>query len=872
MEHRVINGGKTWLPFARSRVKALRATGLPNASQSFVMPDGAQVRVSVSPGDDFIRLDGGALTGYQFFTTGPERLTTSTTPAHYRGYSLRAGLSDDVLKAKAYASSVQADSQDPQRWTFLEGARALEFGIHFPIKGSWQVQAANHHTFYPLDSSGTSSSGVAGYPLLRSSWSSSSPLCSLGDKGGVRSIVTSDFDVQYDIAPALVQSGMSKPVGGGTAPDADWYRRAALRRVTNPLHPEFGSRLFVVMSDISNNFHAFPVKDSDESLWQGAESAWPGQNIKTNIKPTNTKSAAAPLPAWCRKPVGPSRRFSADHNPLIEHIPGLLQHVPQYRWAFNSACTRACSVVLEVIPGIPCDPPNAAHTPRRWVARYTDDAKEVDIEESLPGLAEISIALELTGPDLNDFSFSLALQTDLRPSAQNLFVMAADYAWTIPVAGEAPGPAQRDDLMLMLGEIYHTSDQRATPATEPGRTGPGPFRDLHACKALAVIRNHTQGKTVRTFLTSGTDFLYQTRWAGEEIGYTHFPSDSAYRATGSILAYELRTLSFVLQKRLVKFTPDSKNAYANIRDRVLFYRFDGGPSKAVMQLEVYHANALVETKVLDPDSPLNAELVSAFTDTSTAGLFKYPVNDIGQRTASPTKNVYDRLMLTSFADGDSSIYGARSYAESRYAGEDSVQGFIGSASFNAGAYFYSAIMAPALRVSDRAAFTTHPDGRWSVVTLPSFYYAGESVHEQKETDFNLSLMRQGCIDIINLPFFNPLTKLLENKRFTHLEAFNKAFEQSLAPADYLYTFSTEQRVEMNPATFVENLNTYLVVQSKTQAARGRFLISAKANDPVATRRFPLLEQPSEIDAFTCEFSDDNLPAEHWLLRGASLFY
>ena len=77
---------------------------------------------------------------------------------------------------------------------------------------------------------------------------------------------------------------------------------------------------------------------------------------------------------------------------------------------------------------------------------------------------------------------------------------------------------------------------------------------------------------------------------------------------------------------------------------------------------------------------------------------------------------------------------------------------------------------------------------------------------------------------------------------------------------------------MNPATFVENLNTYLVVQSKTQAARGRFLISAKANDPVATRRFPLLEQPSEIDAFTCEFSDDNLPAEHWLLRGASLFY
>ena len=62
MEHRLVDGGDQYLPFARSRIKAMRATGLPYATQRFTMPDG-EVVVRTTPDHDYITLkgNGGAL-------------------------------------------------------------------------------------------------------------------------------------------------------------------------------------------------------------------------------------------------------------------------------------------------------------------------------------------------------------------------------------------------------------------------------------------------------------------------------------------------------------------------------------------------------------------------------------------------------------------------------------------------------------------------------------------------------------------------------------------------------------------------------------------------------------------------------------------
>lgn len=58
MEHKLILGGEQYLPFARSRIKVLQATGLRYASQRFVLPD-ATIAVRIEPGQEYIHITGG---------------------------------------------------------------------------------------------------------------------------------------------------------------------------------------------------------------------------------------------------------------------------------------------------------------------------------------------------------------------------------------------------------------------------------------------------------------------------------------------------------------------------------------------------------------------------------------------------------------------------------------------------------------------------------------------------------------------------------------------------------------------------------------------------------------------------------------------
>lgn len=61
MEHKLIQGGAQYLPFARSRIKALRATGAKYVTQRFELPDG-HVRVQVSGEHDYIFITGAGCT------------------------------------------------------------------------------------------------------------------------------------------------------------------------------------------------------------------------------------------------------------------------------------------------------------------------------------------------------------------------------------------------------------------------------------------------------------------------------------------------------------------------------------------------------------------------------------------------------------------------------------------------------------------------------------------------------------------------------------------------------------------------------------------------------------------------------------------
>ena len=66
MEHKLILGGEQYLPFARSRIKALRATGLKYATQRYIMPGGEEVRVQIVGDQEYIEMRG----GIQSFSVG----------------------------------------------------------------------------------------------------------------------------------------------------------------------------------------------------------------------------------------------------------------------------------------------------------------------------------------------------------------------------------------------------------------------------------------------------------------------------------------------------------------------------------------------------------------------------------------------------------------------------------------------------------------------------------------------------------------------------------------------------------------------------------------------------------------------------------
>ncbi len=62
MRHRLVAPGCEWLvPFAETRIKVLLGLGIPYADQSFDV-NGCTVRVQVTPGHEYIRIDGGSVT------------------------------------------------------------------------------------------------------------------------------------------------------------------------------------------------------------------------------------------------------------------------------------------------------------------------------------------------------------------------------------------------------------------------------------------------------------------------------------------------------------------------------------------------------------------------------------------------------------------------------------------------------------------------------------------------------------------------------------------------------------------------------------------------------------------------------------------
>lgn len=844
--------------------------------------------------------------GYQFFTTGPVVQTVPGTGMDagvdlYRGYSIKVRLTNGASKAKAIASSLEiapVEPDKPPRWEF---AAASDMGQQFPRKGIWQLHAVPEHQYFAKDPTEKSNTGVATYPMLVDSWSQDTPLANLGDRGSRVTPLRSVIDVTYDVAPSVFKTGEDRPTAGAFeddpdaqpgqafAPDSDWMKRAGLVTVE---HLVYGKRTFCVLSDISNNFHVYPANAPlNMAQLDAAEATWPEQGIKSAIPPMYVRTVAAPMPAWCRAGTDGAARDilrTAMTAGDTEWNSKYRVSTPQYRWAFNSVCTKACAVVYEDIPGIELGTNPSYPTPYTPLRTATDP-----IEESLPGLVEMGLHIAITGENPEDFTFSMTLDREMRPTVTKDYIMAADYAWVVKSGGI--NITELDDLILMKGSIYHTSDDRQLV-----RSANNVELYLHALKGVVTIRNYTRFTDIRTFLVADTNLPYK----GVRTNPANFTPQihwalPYWEAVGMIVAYDLRILAFVVQQRLI-VQDLTTNVGPGYSDR------HQGLYKACQRVLVYAHNALAQEKKMDADSPLNARLVEVFEDTDVTGRFLFPVDQVGMYQPGSA-------VSAGSPDGDGALGGtpgAANHMLTAYrslgimaplwddygyglpAGTDSAKYHYGALQFrwlmsggslNAGPFLYAERIAPTLRSGAYEAFTVFADGSWSITTAPFYYYSGGGTDLDNKWPFSitrpqnfneqidLNLMKQDMVDIINFRITNPKTGAVRDVRTTHLAMANKALNKTWAKQDFMCEFSFEEKVMPNRiAGRADVMERFMLAETQTPGATDRFLVF---------RTWGHYNEADPVGSGNPVYLDPRVPYDNHMyasagpvLRGASLFY
>jgi hypothetical protein len=144
LEHRLILGGEQFLPFARSRIKALRATGLRYASQQFEI-DGCSVKVRVDGEHEFIRLEGGS---NMMMDSGIVDLI-EWNPEHTN--SFLPGVLYESSDVAAYNAKFIAkpDAPDTRRFHKGPGSYAGELTFTNTVKGALNPDESPAESFAP---------------------------------------------------------------------------------------------------------------------------------------------------------------------------------------------------------------------------------------------------------------------------------------------------------------------------------------------------------------------------------------------------------------------------------------------------------------------------------------------------------------------------------------------------------------------------------------------------------------------------------------------------------------------------------------------------------------------------------------------------
>ncbi len=440
----------------------------------------------------------------------------------------------------------------------------------------------------------------------------------------------STVDVGYDTAPQKIQRKMK-----GQMPDGDWGERAC---ITLAGTPEFGYRWYIILHTANDDFLCWPYLPDNEldfTIVANAPAKWKAQSYKSNVPPQYANNVRPPYPDW----VYSTRKLRRDHSE-----PFMPEPEPRITFNFNSDGTKAIAAMVErtSIAAVGeskfrkinfmnpqsgnANPISSWYFNYVWLAEHEiyapkdvatgisveiDAAKRLHGETKPPGpllyqydrlgIIELEFAIEVTGKELGDFNFNIAIGRDESPDVLDTYDVGAliDVGYAKPMLNsplvnnvsvpfvnrdaEVTNKPLANNLLTAFLTLYQHENQKKLDLGSYGCSNTTPTKSkvsfyknndywtaTNAILELPLSQRHGlgySGNAIRDPITDEIiglpgkphDFVdYKTNNLGEEHRPHTDTRPPRYIYDAKISYLDITTLSFYYTVRVKKLTTDTE--------------------------------------------------------------------------------------------------------------------------------------------------------------------------------------------------------------------------------------------------------------------------------------------------------------------------
>lgn len=323
-------------------------------------------------------------------------------------------------------------------------------------------------------------------------------------------------DVNYDV-PWMDNESAGVVRLAYLAGATDWPRASGVQMVKSA---NFADREFAIYVDAFDQFSVFPTSQIEAQ-----------DGINQNVNPLYVQTIRPVLPTWV---FAKTQTFMSWW--VANATEGIVEF-PELDWKLHPDGNKACAVVYERVAAnfdaaFFADSPSGTPFASTDFDNYRDGATGYDSRQNtsfdtanLPqryivgtGLIELTLNIALTGPDPDNYTFSIDVAEIRRPTTSPFCTFLAGYVWHDCKAPDGTPYALAGDLCVLDLERWYRPSIAPTkfPATFPIYQH---FYDptTGATSTIYSLKNLTTGAEINTF----------------------------YAADMPILDYDMATLSFV---------------------------------------------------------------------------------------------------------------------------------------------------------------------------------------------------------------------------------------------------------------------------------------------------------------------------------------